>query len=210
MNEEQWNTAHKIAQTLVQENTDVNELGKAIVYLRNAVNQQQTDAGSRFFKYIQTLVRNGRQIGHSGKTSDYYRSIDKACQHYLTKYQNDTKIMLQILGWTSRLMRYYKDGGIIGEISSSTQIPAYTITESSRQREIAVAAQSQSFQVGQIFEAKVTNIKGKEVTYELPGMLKLTVKEPKKYADLSVELIVKIEVLELRDNGVPKKVKCVN
>ncbi len=118
--------------------------------------------------------------------------------------------MLQILGWTSRLMRYYKDGGIIGEISSSTQIPAYTITKSSRQQEIAVAAQSQSFQIGQILEAKVTNIKGKEVTYELPGMLKITVKEPKKYADLSVELIVKIKVLELRDNGVPKKVKCVN
>jgi hypothetical protein len=212
MNEEQWNIAHKIAQTLVQENTDVNELGKAIVYLRNAVNQQQTDVGSRFFKYIQTLVRNGRQIGHSGKTSDYYRSIDKACQYYLTKYQNNANTMLQILGWTSRLMRYYKDGGVIGEISSSSQIPASVsiVTESSRQQEIAAAAQLQSFQVGQIVEAKVTKIKGKEVTYELPGMLKLTVKEPKKYTDLSVDAFVKIEVTELRENGVPKKVKVVD
>lgn len=211
MNEEQWNMAHKIAQTLVQENTDVNELGKAIVYLRNSVNKQQTDAGSRFFKYLQTLVRNGRQIGHSGKTSDYYRSIDKACQNYLTKYQNHADIMLQILGWTSRLMRYYKDGGVIGEMSNFTQMPPSTVTESSRQQEMAAAVQSQSFQVGQIIEAKVTNIKGKEVTYELSQIpLKLTVKEPKKYIDLSVDSTVKIEILELRDNGVPKKVKCVS
>ncbi len=34
LTEIQWQIAHAIAQTLVKENTDVNELGKAIAYLR--------------------------------------------------------------------------------------------------------------------------------------------------------------------------------
>ncbi len=110
----QWEIAHAIAQTLVKENTDVNELGKAVAYLRASI--QQPDATSRFFKYLKTLVSNARQIGHSGRTTDYYRSIDKACSDYLKGIQ-DAYTILQILGWVSRLMRYYKDAGLpIGEI----------------------------------------------------------------------------------------------
>ena len=48
LTENQWGIAHAIAQTLVKEQTDVNELGKAIAYLRNAVNQNQADATSGF------------------------------------------------------------------------------------------------------------------------------------------------------------------
>lgn len=81
LTESQWQTAHAIAQTLVKDETDVNELGKAIAYLRAYVNQP--DAESRFFKYLKILVSNGRQIGRSDKTPDYYRSIDKACSQYL-------------------------------------------------------------------------------------------------------------------------------
>lgn len=36
----QWEIAHAIAQTLVRDNTDINELGKAVAYLRASVNQQ--------------------------------------------------------------------------------------------------------------------------------------------------------------------------
>lgn len=197
----QWNIAHAIAQTLVKENTDVNEFSKAIAYLRASV--QQTDITSRFFKYLKTLVTNGRQIGHSGKTTDYYRSIDKACSEYLKGIEN-AETMLQILGWASRLMRYYKNAGPIGEIISTT----VTISESSRQIEIIAALEGHNFIVGQKVDANVTNIKGKEVTYQIVEGVKLTVKEPKKYADLSVGITVKVEILELKENGVPKKVKC--
>ncbi|UZQ53343.1 hypothetical protein OOK60_12610 [Trichothermofontia sichuanensis B231] len=82
--------------------------------------------------------------------------------------------------------------------------------ESERQAEIRAIAQSQNFQVGQQIAATVKNIKGKEVTYELPGGIKLTVKEPKKYGELSVEQAVQVEILELRENGTPKKVKSVS
>ena len=201
LTENQWGIAHAIAQTLVKEQTDVNELGKAIAYLRNAVNQNQADANSRFFKYLKTLVANGRQIGHSAKTTDYYRSIDKACSDCLKGFQGDASTLLQILGWASRLMRYYKEAGPIGEV-------VVPVVESARQVEIAKAIGSHEFAVGQIVEAKVTAVKGNKVTYEILGTIRLTEKEPKKAQSLSEGQVVKVEVLDLKEDGSPKKVKC--
>jgi hypothetical protein len=203
LTDKQWEIAHAIAQTLVKEQTDVNELGKAIAYLRNAVNQDRADANSRFFKYLKTLVGNGRQIGHSGKTTDYYRSIDKACSDCLKGFQGDASTLLQILGWASRLMRYYKEAGPIGEVVAP-------VVESARQVEIAKAIGSHEFAVGQIVEAKVTAVKGNKVTYEILATIRLTEKEPKKAQSLSEGQVVKVEVLDLKEDGSPKKVKCAS
>ncbi len=200
LTENQWGIAHAIAQTLVKEQTDVNELGKAIAYLRNAVNQNQADANSRFFKYLKTLVGNGRQIGHSGKTTDYYRSIDKACSDCLKGFQGDASTLLQILGWASRLMRYYKEAGPIGEVVTP-------VVESARQVEIAKAICSHEFGVGQIVEAKVSAVKGNKVTYEILGTIRLTEKEPKKAQVLSEKQMVKVEILDLKEDGSIRKVK---
>ena len=200
LTENQWKIAHAIAQTLVKEETDVNELGKAIAYLRNAVNQNQADASSRFFKYLKTLVSNGRQIGHSGKTTDYYRSIDKACSDCLKGFQGDASTLLQILGWAYRLMRYYKEAGPIGEVVTP-------VVESARQVEIAKAIGSHEFAVGQIVEAKVTAVKGNKVTYEILGTIRLTEKEPKKAQSLSEGQTVKVELLDIKEDGSPKKLK---
>jgi len=200
LTENQWEIAHAIAQTLVKEQTDVNELGKAIAYLRNAVNQDRADANSRFFKYLKTLVGNGRQIGHSGKTTDYYRSIDKACSDCLKGFQGDASTLLQILGWASRLMRYYKEAGPIGEVVTP-------VVESARQVEIAKAICSHEFGVGQIVEAKVSAVKGNKVTYEILGTIRLTEKEPKKAQVLSEKQMVKVEILDLKEDGSIRKVK---
>ena len=200
LTENQWGIAHAIAQTLVKEQTDVNELGKAIAYLRNAVNQNQADATSRFFKYLKTLVGNGRQIGHSGKTTDYYRSIDKACSDCLKGFQGDASTLLQILGWASRLMRYYKEAGPIGEVVTP-------VVESARQVEIVKAIGSHEFAIGQIVEAKVTAVKGNKVTYEILGTIRLTEKEPKKAQSFSENQVVKVEVLDLKEDGSLRKVK---
>ncbi|MEA5565773.1 hypothetical protein [Anabaena sp. UHCC 0399] len=200
----QWEIAHAIALTLVKDNTDVNELGKAVAYLRGYVHQP--DATSRFFKYLKTLVINGRQIGHSGKTTDYYRSIDKACSDYL-KSVSDADTILQILGWVSRLMRYYKDAGVpIGEIAT----PTAPSVESTRQAEIAQASSNQNFVVGQIMEAIVTAIKGNKVTYEiLETTQKLTQKEPRKAPLLSEGQKVKVEILDFKEDGSIRKVQCI-
>ncbi|MBW4624019.1 MAG: hypothetical protein KME49_00490 [Brasilonema octagenarum HA4186-MV1] len=200
----EWDIAHVIAQTLVKEDTDINELGKAVAYLRTIVDKP--DATSRFFKYLKTLVSNGRVIGHSGKTSNYYRSIEKACSDSLKSVGNAYTI-LQILGWVSRLMRYYKDAGVpIGEIPIFTASPV----ESSRQVEIAKVVQSQDFQVDQILEAKVTKINGNKVTYEILGTIKLTEKEPKKASVLKEGQTVKVKIVSLKEDGSIKSVKCVD
>lgn len=201
LTEREWEIAHAIAQTLVKDETDVNEFGKAIAYLRNAVNQDRADANSRFFKYLKTLVGNGRQIGHSGKTPDYYRSIDKACSDCLKGFQGDASTLLQILGWASRLMRYYKEAGPIGEVS----VP---VLESARQVEIARTIGSHEFAIGQIVEAKVTAVKGNKVTYEILETIRLTEKEPKKAQSLSEGQVVQVEILDIKEDGSPKKVKC--
>lgn len=210
LTEPQWQIAHAIAQDLVQTQTDVNELGKSIAYLRHAINQNPSEAGRHFLKYLKTLVSNGRQVGHSGRTLDYYRNIDKACSQHLKREEANAETMLQILGWTARLMRYYKVTPI-GE-GMNIKLPTdalqeATAPESDRQVEIKAVAQSQNFQVDQIVEAKIINIKGKEVTYEILETIKLTVKEPKKCSDLSIGEIVKVEILELRENGIPKKIR---
>ena len=204
----QWQAAHAIAIELVKSETDVNELGKAIAYLRAAVSKP--DAGSKFFKYIKTLVSNGKQIGHSGKTLDYYRSIENACDRFLRDYQADGLAMLQVLGWTSRLMRYYKTAPI-GELEAiSQERSAVPDVQAQRLAEIKASISSQEFKVGQIVDAKVFSKKdkGKEVTYEIVGTsLKLTNKEPKKFDVLLVDQVVKVEITELKEDGIPKKIK---
>jgi hypothetical protein len=168
MTETDWRVAHAIAQTLVKQETDVNELGKAIAYLRNAVNRKQDNAGVKFFEYLNTLVNNGRTIG---RTLEYYRTIEQTCSSYLLDYQMKPGVMLCVLGWASRLMRYYREGGATGE---DLENPAKLISDSSqsleseRQAEIRAIAQTQSFQAGQKIEVEVKAIKGKKVTYSCP------------------------------------------
>ncbi|MDF5731956.1 MAG: hypothetical protein PUP92_29120 [Rhizonema sp. PD38] len=209
LTEAQWQIAHAIALTLVKDNTDVNELGKVIAYLRASINQP--NAGAKFFKYLKTLVSNGRQIGHSGRTADHYRSIEQTCNQYLQSETN-AQTILQILGWAARLMRYYKDASPIEDITLPSTLPT-TIGEpqtepgSKRQAEIAQVTDSYDFTISQILEAKVTAIKGNKVTYEILGTIKLTEKEPKKAQFLSEGQTVKVEILELKEDGSIKKVK---
>lgn len=198
LTEHQWEIAHAIAQTLVKEGTDVNELGKAIGYLRASVNDP--NAGTRFFKYLKTLVSNGRQISHSKQTPGYYWNIDQACTKYLQSEQTNPQKMLEILGWSARLMKYYREAGPIEEIVAP-------VAESARPAEIAQVMQSQEFKIGQILEAKVTKINGNKVTYEILGTIKLTEKEPKKAQSLSEDQVVQVEILDLKEDGSLRKVK---
>jgi len=206
LTESQWQAAHAIAIELVKSETDVNELGKAIAYLRATVSKP--DAGSKFFKYIKTLRSNGKQIGHSGKTLDYYRNIDVACDRDLRNYQDDGEAMLQILGWASRLMRYYKTAPI-AELEVSHGRAAVPDVQAQRMAEIKASIQSQKFEKGQVVDAKIVGKKdkGKEVTYEIVGTsIRLTNKEPKKYDVLLVDQVVNVEIIEVNDD-IPKKIK---
>lgn len=69
---------------------------------------------------------------------------------------------------------------------------------------------SPEFEIGQILDAKVTAIKGNKVTYEILGSVKLTEKEPEKFQSLSKGQTVKVEVIDLEQDGSINKVKCVS
>lgn len=204
LSDNQWKVAHAIAQQLVLNEADANELGKAIAYLRAF--GDKPDAGKGFFKYLQTLSTNGKTIGHSGRTSGYYHTIFKVCNESLRQYQEDPGAMQEILGWGFRLMRYYKNAVPTGELNAmATQSAAEPIV-SERQAEIAEVLQAQEFQIGQKLEATVTAIKGNKVTYEILGTIKLTQKEPKKFKILSEAQTVTLTITELREDGSIKKV----
>ncbi len=202
LTEKESQLAHNLAITLVKEETDVNEVGKVIAYLRSIINQP--DAGRRFFSYLKTLVTHGRQIGHSGRTAGYYRSIERACNQYLQNQQTNAQTMLKILGWAMRLMRYYK-------VSPIEEISVSEVEEiSERQAEITVVISSQKFTIGQILEATVTAKKGNKVTYEILGTIKLTEKEPKKAELLSEGQTLKVEVLDIKEDGSIRKVRGID
>lgn len=200
LTELQWEYVHAISQTLVKEEADVNELGKAIAYLRAI--RERKDAGTRFFTYLNVLVKKGNAIGHSKRTSEYYQIIENACSNYLKPYENDAEAMLQILGWAARLMRYYEKAGSIGEIKA----PVFQSVQQMKRAEIN---KSHKFDIGQHLAATVTNIKGNKLTYEILGTLKLRIKEPKKAKDLTEGQHVQVEVTDLYEDGSLKKVKYV-
>ncbi|NEP19532.1 MAG: hypothetical protein F6J97_22010 [Leptolyngbya sp. SIO4C1] len=198
----QWQIADAIARQLVIDGTDVNELRKAMAYLREHLGQE--NAGRRFFEYLKTLVRQGNSIGHSKKTIDYYRSLDAVCDQHLSRYQSDAPGLLMLLGWAARLVRYYDKGVPTGEIAPPQ-------VQSEREAEIQAITRANQFEIGQQLEAKIAAIKGNKVTYEILNTIRLTQKEPKltKVKALNEGQTVMVRVDGLRDGGSIKKVKVI-
>ncbi|MBD2150404.1 hypothetical protein H6F44_09775 [Pseudanabaena sp. FACHB-1277] len=208
LTESQWQSAHKIAIELIKSETDPNEVSKANSYLRSM--SDRPDAISRFFKYISTLVSSGNQIGHSKKTVEYYRNIAAAYKEYLSD-QDNPQVMLQILGWTSRLMRYYKTAPIAERDAKLQEKAAIADNQAQRLAEIKASVKSQVFELGKIVDAKVVNkTSGNKVTYEIVGTsIRNTIKEPKMFDKLEIDQIVKVQINEI-DDGIPKKFKRVD
>jgi cold shock CspA family protein len=105
MQDRDFAAAHTIAEMLDERDTDPNEVASCIGYLRDLARDRKK--GSRFFDYLDTVIEDGRAVVRSGQTLDYYRSIRHACRQHLRQYQDDPRMMAQVLGWSGRLMRYY-------------------------------------------------------------------------------------------------------
>ena len=200
LTEAQWQIADAIARQLVLDGADVNEVQKAIAYLRSIVDKE--NAGKQFFDYLKTLVRHGDTIGHSKRTVGYYRALDNTCSQYLTDYQNDAHRMLFLLGWAARLVKYYKEGVPTGELT----VPEI---KSEREIELQAVAEAHSFEVGQTLEATITAMKGNKVTYEMIGGIKKTVKKHKKASDdvFFIGNKVEVTIIELGEDGLIRKIK---
>lgn len=215
LTEREWEIARAIAQTLAEEQRRLDEksdgitteLKKTVTYLK--ANQDQPNAGAKFFTYLNTLVKHGGQIGHSGKTPDYYRCIEKACKQHLQGERGNTQTMLLILGWAARLVRYHKEAISIGE--ASPQEVAFL------KPQIRKYESNCKYKEGQIVEAKILEIITKDVdskktkttiTYEVDGEKLGKVEEiynmHKKAIALKVGDVVKLKILKIEIDIIKK------
>lgn len=209
LSEREWQLAHIVAQQLVLAKADANELGKAKSYLR--VVADQADAGQRFFRYLETLAKQGDRIGHSKQTKEYYDSMSNICQKYLQEESNNIASLMQIVGWSFRLMRYYKDAMPLETLREVADTAILVDVPSARQAEISQAIADVQIEEGSVLDSVVAAIKGNKVTYEMfGGAVRLTQKEPKKADSLSEGQSVKVEVTELKEDGGIKKVKLLD
>lgn len=109
--------ADGIARMLNERRTDVNELVKCIGFIR------EHSSGELFFKYLDTVISEGRSVVRSGRTLDYYRDIREACQSLVTDYRDEPEKLALTLGWATRLMRYYAAQGIPTTPARTFQTP---------------------------------------------------------------------------------------
>jgi hypothetical protein len=175
LTDKQWEIAHAIAIDLIKKNPSdrknsiANEISKIVSYLRTIINRDDTN--SRLNTYLTLLVREGDRIGYSNETRGYYESIKDNYSKYFQSDSNPQDI-LQVLGWVSRLMKYYKNSGVpIGEI------PLPTV----QSIQVNISTVEDKFKIGEIVEATVIKIdrqhvqSGKKtklrtiITYQIQG-----------------------------------------
>jgi hypothetical protein len=127
------NTARAMAQALVKRDTDINEFAKVATYVRTHHN------GTQFFRLLETMVKDGHLV-RSGRTLDYYRNIQEVCRQHLGTYRQakdeQAQELAEILGWTTRLMRFYKEQGVPpAERQTATRARSASLPQASRQEE---------------------------------------------------------------------------
>ena len=105
MDKKQWEIAHDIAFDLVDWGTDPNELGKVVAFVRRY--QGESDVKNRLMTLVQRLANTRNALIRSRQTQRFYRNIQEACEKHLHNI-SDTGEILTILGWSLRLMRYYR------------------------------------------------------------------------------------------------------
>lgn len=105
MDEKRWAIAHDIAFNLVDRGTDPNELGKIVAFIRR--HQGDDDAKNQLVSLLQRMADSRNALIRSRQTQRFYQNIQDACQEHLRDINQPDELLL-ILGWSLRLMRYYR------------------------------------------------------------------------------------------------------
>ena len=106
MNENQWKVANDLAFELIDNETDVNEFGKVVAFMRRY--QNADNAIDTFRLLLQRLANSGSAFSRSNQTPQHYLDIKECCEKHLAGI-NDVEELMLILGWCRRLMYYYKE-----------------------------------------------------------------------------------------------------
>ena len=105
MDKARWSIAHDIAFELVDRGTDPNELGKVIAFMRQHRNDKESKG--QLMLLVQRLANSRNALIRSRQTQRFYQNIQDACEEYLRDITHSDELLL-ILGWSLRLMRYYR------------------------------------------------------------------------------------------------------
>ncbi len=105
MDKKRWSIAHDIASELVDRGTDPNEFGKVVAFMRQY--RDNNDAKKRLKLLLERMANSRYSLIRSHQTQRFYRNIQDVCQKHLRNI-DETKELLLLLGWSMRLMRYYR------------------------------------------------------------------------------------------------------
>jgi hypothetical protein len=212
--------AHNIARILAEEQITINresgsnsdgiktELEKVITYLYAKISQTEgkgkNNVLANLFNYLAHLIKHGKQIGHTGNVPKYYGSILYVCEKYFDIKQDDATRVLTILGWSARLIRFYKQkiesGEVLPAILPVVKSPPETKTQTTTN-------QSQKFEIDQILDATIVKISSSKVSYQVGDILIPNEKEPKQAKNLKEKQTVKVKVTAVKEDGSIKHVK---
>ncbi|WP_414754255.1 hypothetical protein [Anabaena sp. CCY 9910] len=212
--------AHNIARILAEEQINLNrqsksnsdgiktELEKTIAYLYAKIHQDESKSNNNLlaslFIYLDCLIKYGKQVGHTGNIPKYYESIHSACEQYFDIKQDDATRVLTILGWSARLIRFYKQ-----KIESGEVLPAITpvVKSTPETKSQTITNPSQKFEIDQILNAIVVKINGNKVSYQVENILIPNEKEPKQVKNLREKQTIKVKVTAIKEDGSIKHVK---
>ncbi len=205
MDKKQWSIAHDIAFNLVDWGTDPNELGKVVAFMRRY--KAESDAKNRLMSLVQRLANTRNALIRSRQTQRFYRNIQEACETHLHDV-NDTGEILTILGWSLRLMRYYRvEPERAAEEQRYPQEPRQTPKQSPTQTpQPPKEPEKPKFKVGDRVNATVVKKGAIDVTVKLQTDEKEEIVFGYPYYRGKVGEQVRLKVLNVNQNGQITKV----
>lgn len=205
MKQRQWNIAHDLAFDLVDWGTDPNELGKVVAFVRR--NKQENNIKDRLTSLVQRLSNTRNALIRSRQTQRFYHNIQDAFEKHLHDIE-DTKELLLILGWSLRLMRYYR---VEPKRAIEEQLPQKPDQQKPKQPSMESAflkpeVEKPKIKVGDRVNATILKKNGFKVTVQLNTDEKEELIFEKPYYPGAVGAQVKLRVLGVNENGQVTKV----
>ncbi len=206
MQEKQWTIAHDIAFDLVDRGTDPNELGKVIAFVRQ--NRAERDLKDKLTSLVQRLSSSRNALIRSRQTQRFYRNIQETFKEHLHDIE-DTKELLLILGWSLRLMRYYR---IEPKRAVEEQLPKQPKQQQVKQQPKIISLPlpkekvKPKIKIGDRVPATILKKDGFKVTVQLDTDNKEQLVFERPYYPGSVGAQVKLRVLGINADGHVTKV----
>lgn len=170
LSESDWQSANNMARQLAEAGIDNNELKKSLTYLLSIRNREKVS--QQFETYLRTLANDEDIAKRSEQTNRYNKSIYDAYLTYLQKYESQPDSMLHILGWATRLIRYYKSNrSLSGARNHSTQ------KHSPKAKNTVVYKDPTKRETYKPAKAIVKRIQKNKITYQI-GILTIEKEEP--------------------------------